>query len=137
MDEIALREELDQQFGKLPEPEQPAPPGVQAPAVSLQEAAPMEGERMEEESGAAPPRETRGTTPILDFARLTVSMLERREVTTLLVLPPMPEQAAPADVEMAAEETEETATEEPEEEDVLGDVQVLFGKEEKDLTQGE
>ncbi len=44
------------------------------------------------------------------------------------VLPPMPEQAAPADVEMAAEE--------PEEEDVLGDAQVMFGKKEKDLTEG-
>ncbi len=75
--------------------------------------------------------------PILDFAKLRVSTPERREVTTLPVLPPMPEQAGPVDVEMAAEETEETATEEPEEADVLGDAQFLFGKEEKDLMQGE
>ncbi len=137
MDEIAVREELDQQFGKLPEPEQPAPLGVQALAVSLQEAAPMEEERMDEESEAAPPREARGTTPILDFAKLMVSMLERQEVTTPPVLPPVLEQAAPADVEMAEEETEETATEEPEEGDVLGDAQFLFGKKDNDLMQGE
>ncbi len=49
---------------------------------------------------------------------------------------PVQEQAAPADVEMAVEETEETAMEEPEEGDVLGDAQVLFGNDEKDLMQG-
>ncbi len=69
----------------------------------------------------------------LGLARLGVSTPERQEVTTLPVLPPaLPpvlEQAAPVDVEMA--------TEEPEEDDVLGDVQVLFGKKEKDLTKGE
>ncbi len=73
MDEIALREELDQQFGTLPKPEQPAPLGVQVPAVSLQEVALMAGERKEEESEAAPPREARGTTPVMDFAKLSVS----------------------------------------------------------------
>ncbi len=54
MDEIALRELQDRQFGMLPKP---APPGVQAPAVSLQEVVPKEGERMEEVSEAVPPRE--------------------------------------------------------------------------------
>ncbi len=108
MDEITLREELNQKFRELPEPEQPAPLGVQAPAVSLQEAALTEGEWMEEDSGAAPTREAWGTTPILDFARLTVSTPERQEVTTLALLPPVllpvSEQAAPVDVEMATEE---------------------------------
>ncbi len=92
---------------------------------------------MEEESEAAPPREAQGTTPILDFAKLMVSMLDCWKVTTLLVLLPMPQQAAPADVEMAAEETEEMAAEELEEEDVLGEAQLMFGKEEKNLMQGE
>ncbi len=84
---------------------------------------------MEEESEAVQPREARGTTPIADFAKLSVSMPERREVTTPLVLPPMPEQAVPADVEMVAEE--------PGEGDVLGEAQLMFGRKEKDLTQGE
>ncbi len=56
-DETAVREELDRDFGKLPEPEQPAPPGVQAPAVILQETAPTEGEWMDEDSRAALPRD--------------------------------------------------------------------------------
>ncbi len=41
LDEFLLREQLDQEFGMLPEP---ALPGVQAPAVSLQEVAPKKGE---------------------------------------------------------------------------------------------
>ncbi len=44
LDEIVLRDQLDEAFGKLPETEQPAPLGVQAPAISLQEVTPMEGE---------------------------------------------------------------------------------------------
>ncbi len=138
MDEIAAREQLDQDFGKLPEPEQPPPLCVQAPAVVLQETAPTAEEQMEGASEAVQPREARGTTPILDFARLTVSTLDRREVmmppVAQEVLPPLPEQVAPVDVEMAAEEV---ATEETEEEDVLGEAQALFGKKEKDLTEGE
>ncbi len=92
---------------------------------------------MEEESEAAPPREAWGTTPIADFAKLSVSTLERQEVTTPPVLPPMMEQATPADVEMAVEETEEMAVEEPEEGDVLGEAQLMFGKKEKNLMPGE
>ncbi len=140
MEEIAAQEDLEWDFGKLPEPEQPAPPGVQAPAVVLQETAPTKGEQMEGDSEAAPPRDAWGTTLVLDFARLRVSTPERREVTTppvpLPVLPPVQEQAAPAEVEMAVEEAEETAMEEPEE-DVLGDTQVMIGKDEKDLMAGE
>ncbi len=60
------QEQLEEQFGELPESEP-------APAVSLQEVAPMEGKRMEEKSEAVPPREARGTTPVLDFAKLSVS----------------------------------------------------------------
>ncbi len=52
MDEIVLL--LDTLFGPLAEP---APPGVQAPAVSLQEVMLKEGEQMEEASEAVPPRE--------------------------------------------------------------------------------
>ncbi len=87
---------------------------------------------MDKDSRPAPPRDARGTTPVMDFARLMVSMPERWKVTTPSVLPvltPVPEQAAPADVEMAAEE--------PEEEDILGDAQVMFSKKEKDLMEGE
>ncbi len=61
---------------------------------------------MDEDSEAAPPRDARGTMPVMDFARLTVSTPERWEVTTSPELPPVlpsvPEQAAPANVEMAA-----------------------------------
>ncbi len=83
---------------------------------------------MEEESEAAPPREAWGTTPVMDFAKLSVSAgtPERQEVSTPPVLPHVSEQAAPADVEMAAEE--------PEAEGVLGEVQLMFGKSEKRLT---
>ncbi len=86
---------------------------------------------MEEESEVAPRREAWGTMPILDFAKLSVSAgtLERQEVSTPPVLSPVPEQAAPADVEMAVAE--------PEEEDALGEAQLMFGKSEKRLTQGE
>ncbi len=69
-DEIALREQLDAQFGPLAEP---APWGAQAPAVSLQEVALKGGEQMEEASEAVPPREARGTTPVANFAKLLVS----------------------------------------------------------------
>ncbi len=138
MDEIAAQEDLEWDFGKLPKSEQPAPPGAQAPAVVLQETAPTEEEQMEGDSEAAQPREAWGTMPILDFARLRVSMLDHREVTTppalLEALPPVPEQVAPVNVVMAADEV---AMEEPEEEDVLGEVQALFGKKEKDLTEDE
>ncbi len=71
--------------------------------------------------------------PVMDFARLMVLTPERQDVTTppvLPVLPPVPEQAVPANVEMAAEEPEE-------EEDVLGDAQMMFGKKEKELMEGE
>ncbi len=75
LDEIVLREQLDEQFGPLAKP---APPGVDAPVVSLQEVAPTEGEWMEEPSEAVPSRESWGTTPVADFAKLSVSagMLE-------------------------------------------------------------
>ncbi len=69
----------------------------------------------------------------MDFARLTVSTPERWEVTTppvlLPMLPSVPEQDAPADVEMAVEETEE--------EDIVGDAHMMFGKKGKDLMDGE
>ncbi len=136
MEEIAVWEDLEQKFGELPEPEQPAPPGVQAPAVVLQQT-PTEEEQTGGDNEAALPRDARGTAPIMDFARLTVSMLEHQEVTSLtpqIELPPVPEQAAPDEVEMAAEEV---VSEEPEEEDGLGEVQALYGKDEKDLTEDE
>ncbi len=41
LDEIALREQLDEQFRPLANP---APSGAQAPAISLQEVMPKEGE---------------------------------------------------------------------------------------------
>ncbi len=125
LDQLLLTEQLDQEFGKLPEP---APLGVQAPAISLQEVVPMEGERMEEASEAVPPREVWGTTPVLDFTKLSVSAgtPERQEVSTLPVLPPVPEQAALQDIEMAATE--------PETEDVLGEMELMFGKLKRDLT---
>ncbi len=86
---------------------------------------------MEEESEAATPREAQGMTPVADFAKLSVSAgtLERQEVSTPPVLSPVLEQAAPADVEMAAAE--------PEEGDVLGHMQLMFGKLKKQLTPGE
>ncbi len=52
----------------------------------------------------------------------------------LITLPPVQEQATPADVEMAAEEV---AMEETEGEDVLGDVQMMFGKDKKYLMEGQ
>ncbi len=56
-DETEVWEKLDQQFGKLPEPEQPTPSGAQAPAVLLQETpAEMEEERMGENGEAMLPR---------------------------------------------------------------------------------
>ncbi len=137
MEEIQAREDLEQQFGKLPEPEQPAPPGVQAPAVVLQET-PMEEEQMGGDSEAALPRDARGTTPTMDFARLQVLMQDRWEVTSptpVITLPPVPEQVVPDEVEMAAEEA---ATEEPEKEwSVFGEVQAFFGKDEEDLDEVE
>ncbi len=83
---------------------------------------------MEEESEAALPREARGTMPVLDFAKLSVSAgtLEQQGVSTSPVLSPVLEQAAPADVEMAAAE--------PEAGDILGEVELTFGKPDKDLT---
>ncbi len=119
--ETALRQVLNVAFGSLDEP---APPGVQAEAISLQEARPGEGEWMEEMSEVIPPRESRGMTPVADFAKLTVSVgtPEWQEVSTPPVLPPVPEQAGPQDVEMAVpgpntivleEEEAEVALEEP------------------------
>ncbi len=86
---------------------------------------------MEEASEAVPPREAQGMMPVLDFAKLSVSAgtLERQELSTLPVLPPIPEQAAPQDIEMAATE--------PETEDVLGETQLLFGKLLRELTPAE
>ncbi len=70
----------------------------------------------------------------MDFARLHVTMLDRQEVTSpmpVVVLPPVQEQVAPEEVDMTAEEV---VTEEPEEGGgFLGDAQMLFGKDEKDL----
>ncbi len=70
----------------------------------------------------------------MDFARLQVTTPDRREVmspTLQIVLPPVPEQVAPDEVEMAAEEA---ATEEPAREQiVLGEAQALYGKDEEDL----
>ncbi len=86
---------------------------------------------MEEASEAVLPREAWGTTPVLDFAKLSVSAgtPERQEVSTPPVLPPMPEQAAPADVEMAMAE--------PEVRDVLGEMELRFSKPERHLTLAE
>ncbi len=100
----------------------------------------------------------------LDFARLHVTTPEHREVTSLvlvitlppvqeqvapeevkMVMPPVqeqvapeeiaPEQAVPEEVEMAEEEVLE---EEPKERgDILDDVQFLFGRSEKELTEGQ
>ncbi len=86
---------------------------------------------MEKVSGAMLPREARGMTPVADFAKLSVSAgtPERQEVSTLPVLPPMPEQAALQDIEMAATE--------PETEDVLGEMELMFGKPARDLTPAE
>ncbi len=111
LDEVMLRDVLDVALGVLDEP---APPGVQVEAVSLQEAAPVEGEWMEMVDEAAPPREARGMTLVADFARLTVSMgmPKRQEVSTLPVMPPVPEQAGPQDVEMAAPEPDTVILEE-------------------------
>ncbi len=66
--------------------------------------------------------------------------------TPLITLPPVPEQVAPIEdapvaaaseeVEMAA--TEEVVTEELEErEDAFSDAQMMFSKDEKDLTEGQ
>ncbi len=85
----------------------------------------MEEEQTGGDSEAALPRDARDTTPVMDFARLMASMLEHREVTSLMpliTLPPVQEQVAPEEVEMVAEEV---AMEEQEEEDVLGEVQAL------------
>ncbi len=85
----------------------------------------------------------------LDFARLRVTTPDCREVTSpmpLITLPPVPEQVAPiedAPVAVASEEVkmaavEEVVTEEPEErEDAFSDAQMLFGKDEKDLTESQ
>ncbi len=55
---------MDRTFGKLPEPEQPPPPGVEAPAVVLQETAPTEDEQMGGDSEAVLPRDARGTAAV-------------------------------------------------------------------------
>ncbi len=70
-------------------------------------------------------------TPVLDFAKLSVSAgkPERQEVSTPPVLPPVLEQAAPQNVKM-------TMTE-PEMEDVLGEMELMFGKPERELTLAE
>ncbi len=69
--------------------------------------------------------------PVADFAKLSVSAgtPERQEVSTLPVLPPILEQAAPQDVEMAVAE--------PETEDVLGETELMFGKPHRDLMPAE
>ncbi len=109
--QTALRQALDVAFGSLDES---APPGVQAEDVSLQEAVPVEGERMEEASETALPREAICTTPVADFAKLTVSMgmPEWQEVSTPPMLPPVPEQVGPQDMEMAAPELDSIILEE-------------------------
>ncbi len=96
--EAAPRDALDVAFGPLDGGS--GPQAVQAADVSLQEAAPME----KEQDKTVLPREARGTTPVADFARLTVSMgtPEGQRVSTLPVMPSVREQIAPQDIEMTA-----------------------------------
>ncbi len=169
LDEIAVEQheaevwkKLEWDFGKLPESEQPTPPGAQAPAFVLQETlTEMDEGRMGEDGEAVLPREARGTMLVnLDFARLHVTTPEHRQVTSLvpvITLPPVQEQVVPEQVEMAAplvqeqvapkevvpeqaapEEVEMAEEEVLEEEsagkgDLLDDAQFIFGMREKNL----
>ncbi len=162
--EAEVRQHLEKAFGKLPESGQLTPSGAQAPDVSLQEVpAGLEEERPEED--VTQPREARGTTPInLELDKLHVSMPWCAEVVTpipVVTLPPVIEQVASEEVEMAAAPAQEQVAPEVEtaappvteqvvpddiemtEEEVLQerglptDAMILFGKEEKDLSEEE
>ncbi len=158
IEETELREELDRQFGALPEAGQLTPQGAHAPEVVLQETmAGVEEEREGEDDEATLQREARGTMLInLDLAKLHVTMPECRQLTSpvpVITLPPLQEQvvaegvpmaaplvqeqAAPEEIapeEIAPEEAEMAGEEEPKERPVPDEAEFLYGPREADLS---